>query len=172
MLKLQYFGHLMWRADSLEKTLMLGKSEGGRRRGRPRMKWLGDITDSMDMSLSRLQEMVKDREPGILLSMGSPRAGHDWATEHHHHVIKRISYRYKRVSSCWVTKLCPILCDPVDCGWPGSIFHGIFQARILERVAISFTRGSSRPRDRAHVSCIGRQTHYLWTTWEAPKRVF
>ena len=80
-LKLQYFGHLMWRPDSLEKTLMLQKIEGRRRRERQRMRLLDGITDSMDMGLGGLQELVMDREAGVLQSMGSQRVRHDWATK-------------------------------------------------------------------------------------------
>ena len=81
MLKLQYFGHLRQRTESLEKTLMLGKIEGRGRRGWQRMRWLDGITDSMDMNLNKIWRWWRTGKPGILQSLESQRVGHNWATE-------------------------------------------------------------------------------------------
>ena len=79
--KLQYFGHLMWRADSLEKTMILGKMEGGRRREWQRTRWFDSITDSIDMSLSKFRGWWRTGKPVVLQSMGSQRVEHNWVTE-------------------------------------------------------------------------------------------
>ena len=92
-LKLQYFGYLMWSPDSLEKTLMPGKTEGRRGRGWQRARWLDGITDSMDMSLSKHQEMVKDME---VLAYCSCRVGHDWVTEHQHLALALLATQQER----------------------------------------------------------------------------
>ena len=140
-LKLQYFGHLMWRAGSFENTLMLGKIEGRRRRGWQRMRWLDDTTDSMDMGLGGLQELVMDREACHAAAHG-------------------------------VTKSQTRLSDWTELNWSVShqalSVHVIFQARILEWVAISYSRVASQPRDQipvSWVSCINRWIFTTTTTW-------
>ena len=150
-LKLQY---LMWRVDSLEKTLMLGRIGGRRRRGRPRMRWLDGITDSMDVSLSELWEMVMDREAWRAVIHGVAKSWtwlSDW-TE-----LNNMCIHAK------LLQVCLTLCNPVDHRPQGSSIHGILQARILEWVAMFLSRRSFQPRDQRHisyVSWIGRGVLY------------
>ena len=139
-LKLQYFGYLMRRADSLAKTLMLRKTESKRIRGPQRMRKLDDITDSMDMSLSKFREIVKDREIWYTASMRSQKS-QTWLsdrTTQMHFWASQVS-RWHRIcySAGWkgkvkVAQLCLTLRDPMDCNLPGSSVHGILQAIILE----------------------------------------
>ena len=104
-------------------------------------------------------EIPWTNKPGELQSMGLQRVGCDWArvcthTHTHTHTQTYTVVTYKCESESDVAQSCPTLCDPMDCNLPGFSIHGIFQARVLECIAISFSRGSSRPRNRTWVSCI------------------
>ena len=165
-LKLQYSSHLMWTADSLERSLILGKIAGRRRRGHQRMRWLDSITDAMDMNLGKLREMVRNREALACCSPWSCRVRHDCATEkqqypfvYKHHIFIHVCVL--------VTQSCPILCDPMDCSPPGFSVQRVFQDRILAWVAIPFSRGSSQPSDWTQVSYIAGRFLTIWATKEA-----
>ena len=162
-LKLQYFGHLVRRANSLGKTL--GKIEaGGEGENRGWDDWKASLTQRTWVWASSGRWWL-DREAWHAAVHGVTKS-QTWLSNW----TATGLYIYSPWWWWWwceVTQSCPTLCDPMDCSSPGSSIHGILQARILEWVAISFSRGSSQPRDQTQVSCIAGRHFNFWATREA-----
>ena len=164
-----WLGKLPWRRDRLSTQIFLGFPGGSDGNNLPAMwetrvrSWIGKI---LWRAWQPTPEFLPEaspwtEEPGGLQSMRPQRVGQDWATMHGAADLS--------LHTCaQALKSCPTLCDPMDCSLPGYSAHELSQTRILESVAISSSRGSSKPRNWTRISCIGRRILYHWATREAP----
>ena len=167
-LKLQFFGHVIRRTDSWERPHCRVRLRAGGAGGQHRMIWLGDITDSVGVSLSKLWEIVKDGGLACCSPWGHKESDTSYRLNNSKQTTTGLSSRQSdsvKVLKVLVTQSCMTLSNRMDCGPPGSSVHGILQATILEWGAISFSRGSSQHRDRTQVSCIIGRSVAIWAKW-------